>query len=329
MSISWVVLVGGAAIAILWENDAFGPFIIAGGLLFFMGARSFAKRFAPTSAKEVLEADPRPPVLVLRPFSEDESSALSYVTVNLTFEQSLASVLGGIGPVIAIGRPGEALPPLGGARMYVKNADWQGTVTGLMEKSSAVVILMFTHAVDGKGTPRSGLRWELEKSFSLLDPHRLLLVMPPAAKKMTGGWRQSVLGLRKREASSIASYNLITNHAKLPCRLPELREDVEYITFNKDWNSRVLRSRKRKKNLAAISDALRPFFEGLGKKAQSTSTLVLNFRYNVLYRLSIYTSLWVQSSPCLFGFSNGLVPVRRARRLRRPNKPMKLPARTF
>ena len=44
---SWLVLVLSIAIAFIWENDVFGPLLIAGGILFFVGVRSFSKRFSP------------------------------------------------------------------------------------------------------------------------------------------------------------------------------------------------------------------------------------------------------------------------------------------
>jgi hypothetical protein len=201
--------------------------------------------------------------------------------------------------VIAIGRPGESIPPLGAARMYIEDADWQSTVSSLMEKATAVVILLFTHNADTQAPPPPGLRWELEEAFSLLSPHQLLLVMPTAALKMMGVWRQSILGLRKRKASAIASYRSIAIQAILPCKLPETEGNVEYIAFKKDWNPYTLRSRKRKANLAAISDALGPFFEGFGQKPQSTSSLVLNFKYNLLYRV-LYIFLAVCTVIVLF-----------------------------
>ena len=40
--------------------------------------------------------------------------------------------LGGVGPVLAIGRPGEKLAHLGAARLYVSDDDWQNVAHRLM-----------------------------------------------------------------------------------------------------------------------------------------------------------------------------------------------------
>ena len=45
-------------------------------------------------------------------------------------EQELAALLQSVGPVIGIGQPGETLPDLGAARMYVSDDAWRATVDG-------------------------------------------------------------------------------------------------------------------------------------------------------------------------------------------------------
>ena len=42
------------------------------------------------------------------------------------------------GPVVAIGHPGERLPPLGAARIHVDDADWHTTVSDLAAKARLV-----------------------------------------------------------------------------------------------------------------------------------------------------------------------------------------------
>ena len=45
-----------------------------------------------------------------------------------TPEQELADILEHVGPVVAVGKPGEPLPELGAARLYVSHDEWQGKV---------------------------------------------------------------------------------------------------------------------------------------------------------------------------------------------------------
>jgi hypothetical protein len=85
--------------------------------------RSGWKYDAPTAA-ELLAADTRAPVLYLRSFAIDDQilatadgiwarfhGALMY-TATVSPEQEMAFIMDGIGPVVAIGRPGEILPQL-------------------------------------------------------------------------------------------------------------------------------------------------------------------------------------------------------------------------
>ena len=45
-----------------------------------------------------------------------------------------------VGPVIAIGKPGERLPQLGAARLYVDDDHWRDTIDDLMAESALVVV---------------------------------------------------------------------------------------------------------------------------------------------------------------------------------------------
>jgi len=134
------------------------------------------------SADALLAADARAPVLYLRSFLDDDitgagslgarvwRSIRSYRHV-VSVEQELARVLGRVGPVVAIGRPGESLPELGAARLYRRDDDWRATVSELMRRARLVVVRTGT-------TP--GLQWEIEQAKRLVPPERLIFVSPPA-----------------------------------------------------------------------------------------------------------------------------------------------------
>jgi hypothetical protein len=84
-----------------------------------------AKRIVVRNANEAMCRDPRPPVLYLRPFAADSRDLrnIDYFPKNTIFfetaEQALTRLLNSVGPVVAIGRPGEVLPTLGAARAYL------------------------------------------------------------------------------------------------------------------------------------------------------------------------------------------------------------------
>lgn len=136
-----------------------------------------ALRQRSPNAAAVLAADPRPPVLYLRPFDEDlrqdrQGRRLRFVpapVMGLSLEQLISRLLGGLGPLVAIGRPGEALPPLGFARLYARDDEWQGSVLGLLDRAAAVVLVAGTSP---------GLLWELEQVLRRVPLSRVLIVIP-------------------------------------------------------------------------------------------------------------------------------------------------------
>ncbi len=111
--------------------------------------------------EEVISRDTRPPIVYLRSFTDEVSIARE--------EEDLATIFGDVGPFVAIGRPGDPLPPLGASRFYVADSDWQGFVAGLLRKASLVIVLA------GR---TQGLAWEAAQCRQLLDPRRLVILVP-------------------------------------------------------------------------------------------------------------------------------------------------------
>jgi hypothetical protein len=87
-------------------------------------ARRHRRRVRAPDAADVLCEDRRPPVLLLRAFRADEleADAAKPSDLPITFEEFIVQPLERYGPVVAIGRPGDPLPPLGAYREYV--AEW-------------------------------------------------------------------------------------------------------------------------------------------------------------------------------------------------------------
>lgn len=154
------------------------------------------KRCAALSAEEVLGRDSRPPVIYLRSFKDDRSDTVKTSKDNFplwrilhpvklwasalnmfdtrTEEEILSEALQQVGPVVGIGRPGEKLPQLGAARVYVSDDNWKQTVHGFLDHAGLAVLRL------GK-TP--GFFWEVEQSATRMDPTRLILLVPLSRRK--------------------------------------------------------------------------------------------------------------------------------------------------
>jgi TM2 domain-containing membrane protein YozV len=139
------------------------------------------------SAEQLVASDPRPPVVYLRSFEADSeiflrpdgfwnkaATILFDYAVTFSPEQELAEILNHVGPVIAIGKPGEPLPELGAARLYVGDADWKAKVSDMMARSRLVIIRTGS-------TPN--LEWEIDHAMTRVPRRQILLVSLGDAKK--------------------------------------------------------------------------------------------------------------------------------------------------
>ena len=138
-------------------------------------------------AEQLLASDPRRPVVYLRSFEADReivlrpdgfwnraATILFDYAVTFSPEQEIAEVLNRLGPVTAIGKPGEPLPELGAARLYVGDADWKAKVTDMMARSRLVIIRTGS-------TPN--LEWEMEQAMARVPRRQILFVSLGDAKK--------------------------------------------------------------------------------------------------------------------------------------------------
>jgi hypothetical protein len=173
-----------------------------------------AKRYRTRHALQVLLKDPRPPLLLLRAFRDDfrelhgfwsEGGALTFNSpVTRTFEEFLYETFSRCGPVVAIGRPGETLPPLGASRLWVRDKDWRLVVDGLLKEAQYTIMIMgnldhkvssleadayrYFEALGGNGPEDQsvksddGLTWEVKRLFAVDDPQKIILIMPPVSE---------------------------------------------------------------------------------------------------------------------------------------------------
>lgn len=161
---SWIVLLGLAF------------FVFAGRAGVVLLRRGW--KYDAIPAEKLLEQDKRSPVVYIRSFKDDNkiivtsSRARSLFSVfqwaaAISAEQELAMIMNRVGPVVAIGKPGESLPELGAARLYVGDDEWQAKITDLMKQARLVVI---------RAGATANLWWEIDQCAKLLPPRQLLLV---------------------------------------------------------------------------------------------------------------------------------------------------------
>lgn len=161
------------------------PILILAGIAFrvFPGGRRLVvlgRRYRTSSIVAVEQVARSPFVLYLRSFDDDlarqETESLGHEQGELlgtlffstrTQEERIAAVFKPVGRVVAVGRPGESLPPVGAHRVYLPHDAWQDAVADLMSRAEFVVIAV------GSGR---GLVWELVHAVRNVSPDRLILL---------------------------------------------------------------------------------------------------------------------------------------------------------
>ncbi len=133
--------------------------------------REWNQLSCPT-AERAMSEDHRPPIVYLRCFQHDGLELPSELGRPgfLTYEVGLFRYLRTKGPCIAIGRPGEVLPELGAARLYVEDEQWESKICELLNQAQFVVISL--------SNCTANMLWELEYAFRTV-PHRNILLMFP------------------------------------------------------------------------------------------------------------------------------------------------------
>jgi hypothetical protein len=169
-------------------GDATG---IVGGTVISYGLLKIgliARRLRAPSALRKVRRDRRAPILFLRAFGDDQLPvapsenravlwAMNAPAPPTTFEEVLCDHFADCGPVVAIGRPGENLPPLGAARFWVSDAHWQSAVEILLSECQFIIMVL------GRVHEHPGLAWEAEKVFNMASPDRAVLIVPPLAEE--------------------------------------------------------------------------------------------------------------------------------------------------
>lgn len=225
--------------------------IFVGIFLSYLGVRLInrgKRHFVPVGLAE-LKNDPRPPVLYLRPFTQDGMTNL--MTANAvnrplgekgfwrqamtiffrffdTYEQFISFAFRKIGPVAAIGNPTEGLPELGAIRIYVGiDGDWQQMVSNLASQASYVLLQI------GKS---DGLMWEVQYVINRVRPEQLILFLPNQNQKFFTRLRRRD-NFQKREQERQNVYQVFRTKTQdfFPQPLPVNIGSAMLIHFDQDW----------------------------------------------------------------------------------------------
>jgi hypothetical protein len=193
----------------------------------------YGQRHLARSTDQELRFDSRPHILYLRSFRDDARRLARlpriiyrpwrFLTDWLppTAEQVVTEELSLHGPVLAIGRPGETLPPRGAAREYISHDKWQERATLLMQNARWVLF--------GIGTS-DGLLWELKQVCDHVPPRKVILVFPCISnRELRQLWHEFVIASRPIGRLAIPE---------------DLGQNAVYAWFADDWTCHILRRSK-------------------------------------------------------------------------------------
>lgn len=251
-----------------------GALMGVGAMLVIGGRKALARQrlMGATSLDATLAADPRPPVLYLRSFEDDEDAGrfaelpagyfggvggavsgavLSSLTTLRTEEEHIGRAFAAVGPFVAVQQPSKETAQLGAARRGFTDEQWRREVADLIGKSARVVLRA------GFG---EGLRWEIEKTVELADPARVILLAP--------------IGMAKYEAFIRFASPLF------PRGLPEqtvpwipLPNFAGVVLFDAEWSPRFVPLRMPVGGYAVVERALKRAIER-GKPGRPMSGLL-------------------------------------------------------
>jgi hypothetical protein len=233
-----------------------GTFFIFAVLFMQGGSKHQLTALQSETTEERLRRDRRAPVLYLRPFVRDKEAAkiatmrqemshtMQYGIIQKpeiekvlvgdnarigSEEQHIVQVFERVGPVVAIGRPGEPSPPAGAVRSYVAEEEWKDVISDLMERAAMVVLHL---------GPSEGLLWEFETAVERVSPDRLLLVVPDYV-----AYNMFVMMARQRHRFVFQFPDYDGKRDIVPTSIKG------FIWFNRDWNPHFIRMPWRLRDL--------------------------------------------------------------------------------
>lgn len=213
---------------------------------------ALARRMRAVPAAAILSDDTTRLVLYLRSFDDDDLVDPTPRLIPLgdffpyRYEESLCAALEPIAPAVSIGRPGNKIAQLGGARLFVPDRAWQDAV-GYLRRRAAVVVLVIGRT--------QGLWWEVETTMQQVPPERILFFFPfvEHAERRRNVWQRffkfhpsrmpfSSRAFERMEAERQARYALFRERIEPFCSapLPPALGTSQFVDFQSDGTPRAL-----------------------------------------------------------------------------------------
>jgi hypothetical protein len=159
-----------------WAAAAIGLLVIATGLSIWLWRTGEKYRRRDLAGPVPAQVEP---VLLLRSFADDQLTVISNRLLDRLqrrrprLEEVLVGTAQRIAPVLAVGAPGETLPPLGAYRRSFAADDWQRGVRQLIEQCRIALVIV--------GATR-WVGWELSSVIEAGACEKLILINPPDEK---------------------------------------------------------------------------------------------------------------------------------------------------
>ncbi|MEM9606889.1 MAG: hypothetical protein AAGA99_05660 [Actinomycetota bacterium] len=143
----------------------------------------------------------------------------------VTWDQALERAVRHIGPVIAIGEPGDRFPTIGQLNEYLpEGADWQGRVLELIGESDLVVL---------KAGLGDGVLWEVGAVLEHADPAATLVYVGERSRRLKHR-------LPSEREDFYREFRDETGHL-FPVELPTELDGAHFLGFDANWCPVVVR----------------------------------------------------------------------------------------
>jgi hypothetical protein len=156
-----------------------------------------ARRWLKPDANQVMAADPRPPVLILRSFEDDEAldplqeSYANYNSAGVIAQ--IAESFSSFGPLVGFKRPQVSLPNDGIALITGHDDTWQEEFQALIDRAALIVVFVGTSA---------GLQWEVKQLVNGRHLGKTVFLSPPFNRSVRKeNWEQ--FGKLQQEESAL------------------------------------------------------------------------------------------------------------------------------
>jgi len=199
---------------------------------------NFGRRWVSPPAAEKLRSDPRSPILYMRSFAHDKLTRRTHeMLLPPGFLLPTLRAFAPLGPVIAIGEPGEKLRPLGAARLLVGDKEWQAEVGALIAEARLLLIRAGTSP---------GVLCEIRLSVEQNRAQSLLLIVPV---------ERDAYDLFRKMAQPLFSRDLPPSTGVTHDR----RHSQAIISFDGAWTPTVHALKLKDYSLAPLEGALKRF----------------------------------------------------------------------